>query len=92
MEMKELHKNDQYKILGVSLQAGEAMPLHEASSDAFVILKKGRGRVSFSDRVVELNAGESLLIKAHEPHKLEVLEDFSSCIVLGSEAHIDFIK
>lgn len=48
--------------------------------------------MSFSDRVVELNAGESLLIKAHEPHKLEVLEDFSSCIVLGSEAHIDFIK
>lgn len=90
--MKELLKNDRYKVLGVSLNAGESMPLHQASSDAFVILKKGKGKVSFTDREVELQAGDSLLIKAHEPHKLEVLEDFASCIVLDSEAHIDFVK
>lgn len=92
MEMKEIHSNDKYKVLSVSLSVGEKMPLHEATSDAFIILKKGKGRISFSDRQVDLNAGETLLIKAHEQHKLEVLEDFSSCIILDNEAHIDFIK
>lgn len=92
MEMKEIHSNDRYKVLNVILSVGEMMPLHEASSDAFIILKKGKGRISFADRQVELCAGETFLIKAHDPHKLEVLEDFSSCVILDSGARIDFVQ
>lgn len=92
MEMKEVHSNDRYKVLNVTLSVGENMPLHEASSDAFIILKKGKGRIHFSDRQVELGAGDTLLIKAHEPHQLEVLEDFASSIILDHEARINFIK
>lgn len=92
MEMKEIHRNPKYKVLEVTLNVGEKMPLHEASSDAFIILKKGKGRITFSDREVLLNAGETLLIKAHDQHKLEVIEDFNSNIVLENDAHIDFIR
>lgn len=92
MEMKEIHSNDRYKVLNVTLNVGEKMPLHEATSDAFVILKKGKGRVGFSNRQVDLCAGETLLIKAHDQHQLEVLEDFSSFIILDKEAKIDFVK
>ncbi len=90
MEMKEVYSNNSYKVLEVTLQVGEKMPLHEATSDAYIIPKKGKGRVTFSDRQVEVGAGDSLLIKAHEPHQMEILEDFNSCIILEKEGKINF--
>lgn len=92
MEMNEVYNCDDYKVLNVVLNVGEKMPLHEASSDAFVICKKGKGRVTFSDKVVDICANETLLIKANEPHRLEVLEDFCSNIILGSSGRIRFLK
>ncbi|MEO8819654.1 MAG: cupin domain-containing protein [Ginsengibacter sp.] len=92
MEMKEAYSCDKYKVLNVTLNVGEKMPLHEATSDAFLICKKGKGRVTFSDRIVEICQGDTLLINAHEHHKLEILEDFSACIILESDGRINFIK
>lgn len=92
MEMNEVYNCDDYKVLNVVLNVGEKMPLHEASSDAFVICKKGKGRVIFSDKVVDVCANETFLIKANEPHQLEVLEDFCSNIILGSSGRIRFLK
>ena len=68
------------------------MPLHQATSDAFLICKKGKGKITFSDRIVEIGQGETLLINANEHHKLEVLEDFNSCITLENDGQIQFIK
>jgi len=92
MEMKEIYHCNKYKVLNVTLHVGERMPLHEATSDAFIICRKGKGVVTFSDRAVEVHQGENLLIKAHEQHKLEVLEDFSSNIILENDGEIHFIK
>jgi len=91
MEMKEAFKNDSYKVLNVSLKMGETMPLHKASSDAFVINRKGKGRISFSNREVILSEGDTVIIKANEPHRMEILEDFSSSIILEPDAKIDFV-
>lgn len=90
--MKEVYSNDKYKVLNVTLNIGEKMPLHEATSDAFLIGKKGKGKITFADRIVELCQGETLLIKAHEQHKMEILEDFSSSIILENDGKINFIK
>lgn len=90
MKMEESYANESYKVLSVSLRVGEAMPLHQATSDAFIVCKKGKGKISFSDHEIILSQGETLLIKARQPHKLEVLEDFSSCIVLNQEGRIEF--
>lgn len=92
MEMTEIYSCDKYKVLNVALNLGEKMPLHQATSDAFLICKKGKGRITFSDRIVDLRQGETLLIKANEQHKLEVLEDFCSCITLENDGKINFIK
>lgn len=92
MEMKELFSGESYKVLEVLLNVGEKMPWHEASSDAFIICKKGKGKVIFSDKVVEVCQGQTLLINANEPHQLEVLGDFCSNIILSSEGKINFIK
>ena len=92
MEMKEIYSCDSYKVLQVVLNVGEKMPLHKASSDAFLICKKGKGRITFSNKVVEVCHNETLLIKANEPHQMEVLEDFCSNIILESTGRISFIK
>lgn len=88
--MKQLYGNGRYKVLSVTLGKGEAMPLHHATSDAFIIGKKGKGKISFADRQVVLSQGDTLLIKANEPHQMEILEDFSSWIILQSDAKINF--
>lgn len=90
MEMKEVYSNEQYKVLSVTLSVGEAMPLHHATSDAFIIGKKGKGKISFANRQVILSQGETLLIKANEPHAMEIMEDFSSCIILSAAGRINF--
>lgn len=92
MEMKEVYVNDKYKVLNVSLGVGEKMPLHEATSDAFIICKRGRGRITFSDRQVDVSAGETLLIHAYESHRMDILEDFCSNIILGNDGKINFLK
>ena len=92
MELKEAYRNERFKVLNVSLNLGEAMPLHAASSDAFVIAKKGKGKIGFADREVILSQGETILIKANEPHKMEILEDFSSSIILEPDAKINFVS
>ncbi len=90
MEMKEIYRNDKYKVLSVTLNKGESMPKHHATSDAFLIAKKGTGKITFADRVVTLSQGETLLISGQEPHQMEILEDFSSCIILDCDAMINF--
>ena len=92
MEMKEVYSCSKYKVLNVTLSVGEKMPLHEATSDAFLICKKGKGRITFADRIEILSQGQTLLIKAHEAHKMEILEDFASCITLENDGRINFIK
>lgn len=91
MEMNEVYSNESYKVFHVSLNKGERMPAHEATSDAFLIGKKGKGKISFADREIILSQGETLLIKAHEPHRMEILEDFSSCLILTQGAEINFL-
>jgi quercetin dioxygenase-like cupin family protein len=92
MEMTELYSCSKYKVLNVFLAKGEKMPLHKATSDAFLICKKGKGRITFSDRIIEIGQGDTLLITANEQHQLEVLEDFNSCITLENDGRIQFIK
>lgn len=92
MEMKEIYCCDKYKVLNVTLNVGERMPLHEATSDAFLICKKGKGRITFADRVIYVCTGETLLIESHHQHKLDILEDFTACITLENDGRINFIK
>ena len=92
MEMKEIYNCDKYKVLNVALNVGEKMPLHEATSDAFIICRKGKGLITFSDRRANIIQNETLLIKAHEQHQLEIFEDFSASIILENDGSINFIK
>ena len=91
MEMKQLFSNSHYKVLEVSLNKGESMPLHKATSDAFIIVKKGAGKITFVDREIQLMQGATQLIPANEQHQLKINDDFNACIILASQAEIKFI-
>lgn len=82
--MEEVYTNAVYKILKVALVKGEAMPRHFAASDAFIIVEKGKAKVSFQDRDEALEQGATLSIRAREPHSLTDLEDFKAFVVLAA--------
>jgi quercetin dioxygenase-like cupin family protein len=90
MKMEEVDSNEQYKVLSVTLNAGEAIPLHHATSEALLIGRKGKGRITFADRQLVVSQGDSILIKANEPHQMNILEDFSGYLVLDFDARINF--
>ncbi|CAN5534229.1 hypothetical protein BH11BAC2_BH11BAC2_16590 [soil metagenome] len=68
------------------------MPNHKATSDAFVIVKKGKGVIIFGDKEIELQQDSTQLISANANHTLEVMEHFSACIVFPIEGEIEFKK
>ncbi len=91
MEMKQLFSNNQYKVMEVALNGGETMPLHQATSDAFIIVKEGSGKIIFSDNEVELHQGSTQLIPANKQHRLQIHETFNACIILAPDAAIKFL-
>lgn len=89
--MKEIYAGAHFKVKDVALKSGEAMPEHKATSDAFVIVKKGNGRLIFSDSEVELRQGTTVLIPAHKPHRMEITEDFNASVVFEKDGEIQFL-
>ena len=92
MEMKLILESKTFKVISVSLEKGESMPNHKATSDAFVIVRQGKVKLIFDNHEIYLRQDSTQLIPANEKHTLQVEEDFSACIVLAIEGEIKFIK
>lgn len=91
MEMIEALQNSNFKVLDITLSAGETMPLHKATSDAYVMNRQGKGKLTIDDKEIILNQGDSFLIPANQEHKLEIMEDFKASVIMFPEAKIDFV-
>lgn len=91
MEMKETFKTKNYKVLEVSLKAGESMPLHKASSSALIINRAGKGKLTLNDQEVIIEKGNSFFIEENLPHKMEILEDFQASVILEPDGVISFV-
>ncbi|MFA5620795.1 MAG: cupin domain-containing protein [Weeksellaceae bacterium] len=92
MPIQETIKNNNYKVLDVTLKAGETMPLHKATSDALVINTGGKARLLIEGKTVILTPGDKYFIGGNIPHKLEILEDFHASVVMEPEAEIKFVE
>jgi len=88
--MKIIEKNDHYKIIAVELHAGNNMPRHFSTSDAYIIVEYGNALLIFKDETYELNAGSGMAIPSRQPHLLKVISDFKALVVLAKDAVIDF--
>ena len=91
MEMKQLYGNRYYTVMEIALNSGEAMSLHKTTSDAFLIVKEGKGKIIFSDNEVKLQHGSRIMIPANKEHWLQINEKFNACIIFASEAEIKFL-
>ena len=91
MEMKKIFSNNYYKVMEVALNIGETMPLHKATSDAFIIVKEGTAKIIFSDTEAELHQGSTFAIPANKEHKLQVIEAFKAFVVFASDGEIKFL-
>ena len=91
MEMKQLYSNDYYKVIEVTLNGGEVMSQHKATSDAFILVKEGIGKIIFQDNEVELQQGSTYMISANKEHRLHVTETFNACIIFAPGAEIKFL-
>lgn len=89
MGMQTVLADKNHQVLKVEFPAGSVMPEHHASSDAFIILVKGKATVVFNDSKKDLTAGESFLIPERKKHRLEINEDFMAYVVLGPDAAIE---
>ena len=92
MEIKKIFESTSFKVVSVTLKKGESMPNHKATSEAFIIVKHGKAKIIFDDKEIGLQQDSTQLIPANENHTLEVMEDFSACIVFPVEGEIEFIQ
>ena len=92
MEMNKLFGNGNYKVVNVVLNAGESMLLHKATSDAFLIVKAGFGKIIFSDNEVELQQGSAIMIPADKEHQLEVAGAFNAYVIFAADGEIKFLN
>jgi len=91
MQMKEIYAGEYFKVKEVILSSGQVMPDHRADSDAFVFVKRGKGKLVFSDSESELTQGSSIFIPANKVHRLEIAEDFNACVVFEKDGEIEFL-
>jgi quercetin dioxygenase-like cupin family protein len=84
MAVKQVYKNDQFKVINLALSKGEVLPEHKTKSEALLIVTKGKGKISFIQKEQELEQGTTFVIPANELHKVEALEDFTASIILSN--------
>ena len=89
--IKQLYNNDHYKVMEVSLNSGEGLSQHKATSEAFLIVQQGTGKIIFSDNEVELQQGSTVVIPADKEHSLEVNDLFRACVIFPTGAGIKFL-
>lgn len=61
---------------------GERLSEHTAPHDALLQVLDGRVSVTISGEVYELEAGETLVLPAEEPHAVDALEQFKMVLTM----------
>jgi quercetin dioxygenase-like cupin family protein len=89
MGMQKVFADKNHQILKVEFPTGSVMPEHHATSDAFIILVKGKATVVFKDSKQDLSSGDSFLIPERKQHRLEIKEDFMAYVILGPDGAIE---
>lgn len=88
--MQKLIAHNHYKVIKVEFPAGENMPRHIATSDAFLIVESGSALLIYRHETYELKRGDNFWIAANEQHLLRPIEDFSGYLVLSYDAKIEY--
>ena len=69
---KTLAQNDALSVTLFSFDKGEEISTHESGGDAFVTCLDGVGEITINGEKYELHEGESIIMPAKHPQKLQV--------------------
>lgn len=64
------------------ISTGQTSDWYDQAEEEFVILVQGNAVLEFLDREVSLKTGETILIKAHEKHRVSYTSAEPACIWL----------
>lgn len=80
---KTLIQNDGVGITIFAFAKGEGISSHESKGDALVIVLDGTGKITISGKDYILNAGESIVMPANQPHAVYGAENFKMLLVVA---------
>lgn len=65
-----------------ALSRGEGISTHTTSGDAMVQVLEGEAEITIGDRVLTVQAGETVIMPADVPHALEARESFKMLLTV----------
>ena len=80
---KTLIQNDGVGITIFAFAKGEGISTHESKGDAMVTALDGTGKITISGKDYILNAGESIVMPANQPHAVYGEENFKMLLVVA---------
>ena len=79
---KTLIQNEGVGITIFAFAKGEGISTHESKGDALVIALDGTGKITISGKDFILNAGESIVMPANQPHAVFGEENFKMLLIV----------
>lgn len=79
---KTLLKKDTGNITLFAFDKGQGLSEHTAPFDAVVYILDGRAEITINGRAQRVDAGEMIVMPAHQPHALIAKEPFKMLLVM----------
>ncbi len=67
--VEELFQYENIRVERI-ISTGQSSDYYDQDEAEYVFLLKGSSKLEIGDRIVELNAGDSIFIEAHEVHRV----------------------
>jgi quercetin dioxygenase-like cupin family protein len=92
IKIETLHEGLSFKVLLISGEARAKMPVHYATCEAFLFVKKGRVVISLGNTDHELRSGQKFVIPARLGHGFRAINSCQALVVLRSDARIEYVN
>ncbi len=90
MGIARIYKNEGCQVMKAEIKKGSRMPVHYATSEAFVMVAKGCGEIIYSNSEQKLEPGMYIHIPRAKPHVLKIEKDFEAYIIIDEDASLEF--
>jgi len=79
---RQITKAESGNVTLFAFDAGQGLSEHTAPYDALVHVLEGEVEVSISGQPFRLNAGDAIIMPAHEPHALKAVQKFKMLLTM----------
>ncbi len=90
MGIERIYKNEGCQVLKAKIKKDSRMPVHYATSEAFVMVTKGSGEIIYSNSEQKFEPGAYIHIPKAKPHVLKIEKDFEAYIIIEEDASLEF--